>query len=145
MKIIYYDETYLKPCADLLMKHYNDHDFNCNFTKERACCYLQEIIFKPRFIGFLLLEKETLIGFAFCHMRTWSDADELYIDEFIMTNTHQKKGLGSKVLDFINTYATSFQLAGITTTTNVIALTQFYQKNDFLAHDISFLYKGLKS
>jgi len=143
MKIVYYDEKYLKPCAELLMNHYNNDDFNCKFTKQRACAYLQEIIFKPRFIGFLLLEKDKLIGFAFCHMRTWSDSDEMYIDEFIIKDTHQKKGLGSKLLDFINTYSTSFALAGITTTTNIIALTQFYQKNDFLEHDITFLYKGL--
>jgi len=144
MKIIYYDEKYLNPCAQLLMKHYNSDDFNCNFTKQRACTYLQELIFNPRFIGLLLFEKDNLIGFSFCHIRTWSDKDEMYIDEFIIKDTHQKKGLGSKLLDFIKTYSTSFELAGITTTTNVIALTQFYQKNDFLDHDITFLYKGLK-
>jgi len=154
MKIIYYDEKYLKPCAELLMKHYNNNDFGCKFTKERACAYLQEHIFKPRFIGFLLLEEEKineklatdekLIGFAFCHIRTWSDTDDIYIDEFIIEDIHQNKGLGTKLLTFINTYATSFSLTGITTTTNVIALTQFYQKNDFLEHDVTFLYRGLK-
>ena len=144
MKIVYYDEQYLKPCAQLLIKHYNSEDFGCNFTKQRACAYLQELIFKPRFIGFLLLKNEKLIGFAFCHMRTWSDSDDLYIDEFIITDNYQKKGIGAKLLDFINTYASSFSLAGITATTNVLALTQFYQKNDFLTHDITFLYKGLK-
>ena len=142
MKIIYYDEKYLNPCAELFMSHYNDDNFNCKFTKQRACAYLQELIFKPRFIGFLLIEKDELIGFSFCHMRTWSEADDMHIDEFIIKEDYQKKGLGSKLLGFINTYATSFSLSGITTTTNVIALTQFYQKNDFLEHDIAFLYKG---
>lgn len=144
MKIIYYDEKYLIHCAQLFMDHYNNDDYKCQFTKQRACAYLQELIFKPRFIGFLLLEKDQLIGFSFCHMRTWSKADELHIDEFIINTKYQKKGLGSKLLAFINTYATSFSLAGITATTNVISLTQFYQKNDFLEHDITFLYKGLK-
>jgi len=144
MKIEYYDEKYLKPCAELLIKHYNTDDFDCKFTKQQACAYLQELIFKPRFIGFLLFDEEKLIGFSFCHMRTWSDSDDIHIDEFIIEDIHQKKGLGTKLLDFINTYATSFSLAGITTTTNVIPLTQFYQKNDFFEHDITFLYKGLK-
>ena len=145
MKIIYYDEKYLKPCAELLIKHYNNNDFECKFTKERACAYLQEFIFMPRFIGFLLLEEEELHGFAFCHIRTWSDLDDIHIDEFIIEESQQNKGLGTKLLDFINTYATSFTLAGITTTTNVIPLIQFYQKNDFLEHDITFLYRGLKT
>ena len=126
------------------MKHYNTDDYGCNFTKERACAYLQELIFKPRFIGFLLIEEESLIGFAFCYMRTWASFDDIHSDEFIIEDIHQNKGLGTKLLDFISEYATSFALAGITTTTNVIALTQFYQKNDFLEHDITFLYKGLK-
>ena len=143
MKIIYYDEKYLKPCAELLMKHYNTHEYGCNFSKESACAYLQELIFKPRFIGFLLLEGEKLIGLAFCHLRTWSSSEDIHIDEFIIEDIHQKKGFGTKLLDFINEYATGFALAGITTTTNVIALTQFYKKNDFLDHDITFLYKGL--
>ena len=145
MKIIYYDdEKYLNPCAELLIKHYNTDDFGCNFTKQSACAYLQELIFTPRFIGFLLLEDEKILGFSFCHIRTWSDSNDIHIDEFIIEDIHQEKGLGSKLLDFISTYATSFSLTGITTTTNVIPLTQFYQKNDFLAHDITFLYKGLR-
>lgn len=145
MKIIYYDEKYLTPCAKILMNHYNNDDFNCTFTKHRAMLYLQELIFKPRFVGFLLLEKDQTVGFAFCHMRTWSHSDELHIDEFIINENYQKKGIGTKLLDFITTYATCYNLAGITTATNVIALTQFYQKNDFLDHDITFLYKGIKS
>jgi len=145
MKIVYYDEKYLKPCAELLMKHYNNSDFDCKFTKQRACAYLQELVFKPRFIGFLLLKKDKLIGFAFCHIRTWSDRDEMHLDEFVIKENYHRKGIGTKILDFVTTYATSHKLAGMTTSTNVIALTQFYQKNDFLDHDITFLYKGIKS
>lgn len=144
MKIIYYDEKYLNLCANLLITHYNQDEFKCQFTKQRACAYLQEHIFKPRFIGFLLLENDQLIGFAFCHMRTWSNKDELHIDEFIIDKHYQRKGLGSKLLDFIGLYGANFSLGGITSSTNVIALTQFYQKNDFLTHDITFLYKGLE-
>lgn len=145
MKIIYYDEKYLKRCSEILLNHYNNPDFNCHFTPHRAMLYLQELILKPRFIGFLLLEKDQIIGFAFCHLRTWSNQDELHMDEFIIKETHQKQGIGTKLLAFITTYAASYHLAGITTTTNVIALTQFYQKNGFLDHDITFLYKGVTS
>lgn len=145
MKIIYYDEKYLKSCSEILMNHYNSKDFNCNFTKQRAYDYLQELIFKPRFIGFLILEKDQIIGFAFCHMRTWSDKDDMHIDEFIIKEDRRLQGIGTKLLDFITIYAISYNLAGITTTTNVIALAQFYQKNDFLDHDITFLYKGIES
>jgi len=145
MKIIYYDEEYLKPCAELFMKHYNTDEFECKFTKERACIYLQELIFTPRFIGFLLLEEENLIGFAFCHVRSWFDSEDIHIDEFIIEDIHQNKGLGNQLLDFIDTYAASLALTGVTATTNVIPLIQFYQKSDFLEHDITFLYRRLKN
>jgi len=143
MKIIYYDEKYLLPCAELLKKHYNTEEFGCKFDTLRASAYLQEHIFKPRFIGYLLLEKDELIGFAFCHLRTWSDVDDLFIDEFIIKDNHQNLGLGTKLLDFIDIYAQSLKLSGITTMTNIIPLTNFYRKNDFFEHDISFLYKGI--
>ena len=143
MKIVYYEEKHLTACALVLTNHYNHEDFGCNFTTERAATYLQELIFKPRFIGFVLLEQEDVVGFAFCHMRTWDATDELNIDEFIIQSEIQKKGLGSKLLDFIDTYAQNFFLSGVTATTNVIGLSQFYQKNDFFEHDITFLYKGL--
>jgi len=142
MKIVYYEEKYLATCTETLINHYNSEDFGCNFTTERASTYLQELIFKPRFIGFILLNEEEVIGFAFCHMRTWDTTEELHIDEFVIQSEFQKKGLGSKLLDFIDTYAQNFFLSGVTATTNVIGLSQFYKKNDFLEHDITFLYKG---
>jgi len=144
MKIIYYDEKYLNICATAVIKHYNNDDFGCNFTHERARLYLNEIINKPRFIGFLLLDKEVLVGFALCHLKTWDTTDELAIDEFIISEHYQEKGLGTRLLDFISTYSEELNLSGITTFTNVIPLSDFYRKNDFIEHDISFLYKGFK-
>jgi len=144
MKTISYDEKYLIPCAKLLMQHYNSADFNCQFSEERAGNYLQELILKPRFVGGLLLDQNNLVGFVFGHVRTWSVADELYLDEFIIDATTKKSGLDLKLLDFMTKHCTNLSLAGMTTMTNVIALADFYQKNDFLSHEITFLYKGLK-
>jgi len=143
MKIVYYEEKYLTECATTLLNHYNSEAYGCEFTEERALAYLQELVFKPRFIGFVLLNKEVVVGFAFCHLRTWDTTDELHIDEFVINEELRCKGLGSKLLSYIETYANSFFLTGMTATTNVIGLAQFYQKNDFLEHDITFLYKGL--
>jgi hypothetical protein len=145
MKIIYYDEKYLNACSDILINYYNTPGFECKFTEKSAKAYLNEIIYRPRFIGFLLLDKSELIGFALAHLRTWSDGDELMIDEFILSDElDEPHEIGKKILDFITTYSKSYKLRGITTHTNVISLIQFYQENDFLDHDITFLYKGIK-
>ena len=143
MKIIYYDERHLTACSNLLIAHYNHADIGCEFTEEKATSYLQEIIFKPRFVGLLIFEKKTLVGFAFCHLKTWFDKDHLHIDELIIEKSYQKQGIATKLLAFIESYAQNYDLAGITTTTNMLAFINFYQKNDFLDHDISFLFKGV--
>lgn len=145
MKIAYFEESHLEECATIFTNHYNGDDFGCTFTTELSATYLKELQFRPRFVGFVLLKKDQVIGFAFCHLKTWSEADELQIDEFIMKDNFQRKGLGTKLLSFIYDYAKTLKLGGITTTTNVIALTDFYQKNDFLEHEITFLYKGISS
>ena len=143
MKIIYYDEKHLAECANLFMAHYNHVDLGCNFTKEKAMFYLQELIFKPRFVGLLVFEKKQLVGFAFSHLKTWCDKDSMHINELIIKDDYQKQGIATKLLTFIESYAKNYNLAGITTTTNILPLTQFYQKNDFLDHDVTFLFKGV--
>ena len=145
MKIIYFDEGYLQDCVSLFMSQYNSEDFDCGFDKSRATAYLEEIILKPRFVGILALKKNRVLGFAFCHLRTWSEKDDLVIDELLVKTEKQNEGIGSMLLEFIESYAINYNLAGITATTNVQPLTQFYQKNEFLEHNLSFLYKGVNN
>ena len=144
MKISYYNEKHLQACADLLTHYYNQPDFGCHFTTKSATLYLQELIFTPRFVGFLLFDKKDLLGFAFSHMKTWSDKNELQLNEFIIKPDATQQGYGNKLLEFIETYASSYELSGITLATNTLSLIDFCRKNNFLEHDITFLYKGIK-
>jgi len=143
MEIMYYEPEHLEICQELFTSIYNTEDFGCEFTRARATTYLEELTSAPRFIGFLLFGKQKLLGVALCHEKTWDQRDELYIDEFLIHPDHQQNGLGSKLLRFIEKFAKTRKLAGITLTTNALPLANFYIKNDFLEHDISFLYKGL--
>ena len=143
MKIIYYDETYLQDCASIFMDHYNSEEYGCSFNRLKATTYLQEIIYKPRFVGLLMMKKNKVIGFAFCHLRTWDEKDDLHIDELLVKEEQPEEEVKAKLLNFIESYTKNYELAGITTTTNSLAVTDFYLKNDFLDHDVTFLYKGI--
>ena len=145
MKITYYEQKHLKQCATLFTEIYNSEGYNCNFDIKKSMLYLEELSQNSRFIGFLLLKKEEIIGLAFCHEHTWDQNDELKIDEFLIKENYQKKEFGTKLLNFIEKYAKNNELAGITLITNTISLTNFYQKNNFLEHDVTFMYKGLVS
>lgn len=143
MEIIYYDENYLQDCANLFMAQYNCLDYGCRFDQHRAMLYLQEIVFKPRFVGLLILHKKALVGFAFCHLRTWFDKDQLEVDELIIKEAFQNQGVATKVLNFLEDYAQNYELGGMTFMTNVSSLATFYEKQGFLAREVTFLYKGV--
>ena len=143
MKITYYDENYLQDCAHLFMSQYNHFDYGCQFNQREAMLYLQEIVFKPRFLGLVIFHKKTLAGFAFCHLRTWFDKDQLQVDELIIKDEFQNQGVATKVLDFLEEYAKNYELGGITFTTNTPSLANFYKKRGFLTHELTYLYKGV--
>ncbi|MCL1948842.1 MAG: GNAT family N-acetyltransferase [Turicibacter sp.] len=144
MRIAYFEPHHLGDCLDLFLGHYNNEAFGCQFDPQKATAYLEELANTPRFIGFLLFGADDgLVGMAFCHERTWWPYDELHIDEFIISPSHQKKGYGSKLLKFMQKYAKERELAGVTLVTNTLPLARFYQKNEFHEHDVFFMYKGL--
>ena len=145
MRIAYYEPEYFEPCSQLIMNYYNNEYCKCHFTDHKAQCYLTELTQTPRFIGFLILNNnDELLGAAFCHERTWWYKDELYINEFLIDNSQQSKGYGSKLLKFMQKHAKERDLAGITLITNNLAMAGFYQKNKFHNHDICFMYKGIQ-
>jgi len=96
----------------------------------------------PRFIGFLILDNNDELSAIY--ERTWWYKDELYIDEFLIDNSQQSKGYGSKLLNFMQKHAKERDLAGITLITNNLAMASVYQKNKFHNHDICFMYKGIQ-
>ena len=145
MRIAYYEASFLEEVQELFMAHYNNEHYGCQFSPEKARQYLEEITGTPRFIGFLLIDAgDKVVGAALCHERAWWQNDELHINEFIISQNHQQKGYGSKLLAFMQKHAKERDLAGVTLVTNTLPLANFYQKNKFSEHDIYFMYKGIE-
>lgn len=129
--------------SKLLIEAYNGAPWECHWTMDTASTYLNEFIEAPRFVGFTLWDNNNMIGAAFCHEKTWWTDDELFIDEFYISPSHQKQGYGHQLLNHIERYIKDKKLAGFTLLTNkYMPARAFYKKNDFVeAEHVMFMYK----
>lgn len=136
----------LDACAALLINAYNCEPWNNHWTMETARRYLMEFLCGERFEGYLMMENGRALGAAFCHSRTWWTGDELYIDEFYIESSMQRRGLGKELLAHIEQSVKSQGLEGITLLTNrFFPARDFYLKNGFEpAEHVLFMYKILK-
>lgn len=136
----------LDACAALLVDAYNGEPWNDHWTPETASRYLGEFMRAPRFQGFLLLEDGRAAGAVFGHGKTWWTSDEFFVDEFFISASFQRKGLGGKLLARVEEYVKSLGLAGITLLTDRhMPAVNFYLKNSFSRADhVIFMYKILR-
>ena len=133
---------HLGECAKVMMETYRQHPWNEVWPYERAYNYLDEYYEMPRFIGYCLFLNSRLIGAAFCRVKTGWVKDSLYIDEFFITPSEQRKGYGNALLDKVQRYVCKNNLMGIMLMTdrNKPAVT-FYEKNGFVQKShIAYLY-----
>ncbi len=130
-------------CAALLIDAYNREPWNDHWTMEIATRFLREFLQVERFKGFLMEEGGQAVGAAFCHSRTWWTADELFVDEFYIASSQQRKGLGGELMTAIEAYTKAMGLAGVTLLTNrFYPAMEFYKKHGFeVAGHVVFLYK----
>lgn len=136
----------LDACAALLIDAYNCPPWDNHWTMDNARIYLAEFLQVERFRGFLMEEDGVAVGAAFCHSRTWWTGDEVYVDEFFISNSHQRKGLGGELMAAIEALVREQGLEGITLLTNRhFPAMDFYRKHGFEeAGHVVFLYKVLK-
>ena len=57
--------------------------------------YLLDIINTPNFRGFILIDKNHIVGFALGNIKKWYSGNEFYISEMCIKSDKQRKGLGS--------------------------------------------------
>lgn len=143
MEIKELKSKHLIECADLLIATYNCEPWNFHWTKELAIRYLTEYFTSPRFVGFILVENDKILGATFGHNKTWWNNDELYIDELYIAPTYQRKGYGTILLNHLEKYIKERKLAGFTLLTNkYMPSVLFYEKNGVIKGEhILFMYK----
>lgn len=58
-------------CADILCKVYNNELWQCRWTAETACAYLEDYFDEKKFVGFIIEEDNAVIGAMFTHEKIW--------------------------------------------------------------------------
>ena len=119
-------------CADILCKVYNNELWQCRWTAETACAYLEDYFDEKKFVGFVIEEDNVVIGAMFTHEKIWWNNSELFIDEMFIIPDMQRKGYGKMLIKAAENYVSEHKLAGFTLSTNKYApAPDFYKKNGF--------------
>ena len=137
---------HIQECAALLMQAYNGAPWENHWTLDTAERYLNEFLVNPRFVGFVIYERERLVGATFCHEKTWWIADELFVDEFYVSPEYQHKGYGTALEQHLEKHAKDKKLGGLTLLTDhYMPALNFYKKIGF-AHSehVVFMYKQVE-
>lgn len=119
-------------CADILCKVYNNELWQCRWTAETACAYLEDYFDEKKFVGFIIEEDNAVIGARFTHEKIWWNNSELFIDEMFIIPDMQRKGYGKMLIKAAENYVSEHKLAGFTLSTNKYApAPDFYKKKGF--------------
>lgn len=119
-------------CGEILCSVYNNELWQCRWTLETACAYLEDYFNANKFTGFVTEENGKPIGAMFAHEKIWWNNSELFIDEMFILPGYQRKGYGSELIKAAEEYVSEHKLAGMTLSTNRYApAPDFYRKNGF--------------
>ena len=116
MNIRAFELTDINDCINDFILSFNSSPWNEDWSKERADEYIKDVFDSPKFIGFILYDGNENISYALCYKRYWWNKDDRYklIMEFFFTKpSHQQKGYGSILLEYIERYAKENELGYI--------------------------------
>lgn len=107
--------------------------------------YLLDTIKSPRFIGFVAIKDDSIIGFAVGNITIWYTGQNYDLSEICISNKLQRNGVGSALIQYIREYLKDIGVKNITLLTSKdIFSYSFYKKNNFdVVEDIRFLVKSL--
>jgi aminoglycoside 6'-N-acetyltransferase I len=125
------------------MSVYNNELWQCRWSLETAKDYLCDYFEMKKFVGYVLIKSNKIIGAIFCHEKIWWNNSELFIDEMFISPELQRKGYGTQLIKSAENYVKANNLAGFTLSTNRYApAPNFYKKNGFSNADhVLFMFK----
>jgi hypothetical protein len=82
----------LQKCCELYIRTFNGEPWYDHWTEETAYARLLELAENKRFLGYTLWDKDELLGAVFCHLKTFHNGSEIFVDELWVSSNHQRKG-----------------------------------------------------
>ncbi|MGN0746088.1 MAG: GNAT family N-acetyltransferase [Aristaeellaceae bacterium] len=88
-------------CAGTLMAAFAQPPWNENWTQEQAITRIDEIMSARVSRGYVAVEGETVVSMLSGRIMTYLDFKELWVDEFSVHPSYQRKDVGSRMLAFV--------------------------------------------
>lgn len=88
----------VEQCIELYISVFNSDPWNETWTYTSAKERLTDLLDTPKFLGFLLYEKDNLIGFIAGNSKKSYAGLTFYLAELCINNRIQGKGYGTKLL-----------------------------------------------
>ena len=95
------DQTDFKGCAYELIEAFKEAPWNENWTFEQAYTRTDEIMSAKVSRGYVIYDGDVVVSMLCGRIMTYLDFKELWIDEFSVNPIYQRKGIGSKMFDFV--------------------------------------------
>jgi ribosomal protein S18 acetylase RimI-like enzyme len=96
-----FEEADLEPCVGLFCSTFAQPPWNEAWKPEVVRARLDQIVHTPHFFGAVIGEN-ALQGFALGFSEPWHEGTHYYLKEMCIAHAHQRKGLGTKLMDFLS-------------------------------------------
>ena len=127
---------------DLFIGVFTQELWNDDWSDQQQLdCYLADLIGQNNSLTYGLFDGEVLIALSMGRIKHWYTGTEYCIDEFCVRTDRQQNGIGTYLLEKIQTHMRQLGLVHIyLQTENDVPAYQFYQKNGFteLKTSVSF-------
>ena len=88
-------------CARELMLAFHGEPWNETWTYEQAWTRIDEMMSARVSRGYVIYDGDEVVSMLCGRIMTYLDWKELFIDEFSVSPTYQRQGIGSKMLDYV--------------------------------------------
>lgn len=124
-------ENDIRDCAQLFSHVFSTEPWNELWTEEDAFKRLNHFFESKGFVG-VLLESDSLMGFALGNIEPFHFGDMFYLREMCVDTKRQSSGHGYELLESLEDNLKSMNVRSIYLTTDIeTPASKFYQKNGF--------------
>lgn len=120
-------------CVSLYKNVFSSEPWNDDWiSNDQVKYYLMELIENPVFEGFVAYENAYLVAACFGHKRSWWTGKEFFIDELFVANEMQGNGIGTILLDYVESNMLIGDCFRMILVTNMdLPAEEFYLKKGF--------------
>lgn len=99
-----FEYDYLDECVNLYISAFNREPWNDKWDFNTANKRLQDIYKAPNFKGLVCMKDDKIVGVIMGNYEQWYEGLHYNIKEFFIDINNQKSGIGSKMLQHLESY-----------------------------------------